>query len=173
MCVADIPPRGHARSGLRIDMSGLREPTVFSKTWRCGTSLRPKSLSGRDVHNVQACKVTDANGRPEFHYFEKRDGQSCATLVKRHLTRRSNKLSNRQATTGPVTYDQEKPWEWAVKTGYRPPKEAEYVPSFNVIKPDAGKGGFVRITAGMNNEEVYHQASHSGLMSMGGQHPVY
>jgi hypothetical protein len=48
----------------------------------------------------------------------------------------------------------------------------EEVPQYNVIKPDAGKNAYARVSAGMYNELFYTQASKSGLMTVGAQHGV-
>src|ERR1700742_596915 len=87
------------RSGLRIDLASMMEPTVFSNEWTCGKSLKPKNKVGRSLDSVIACKVPNetknlvGRGIPQrawrWHYFEKRDGLDCDTIVKEHLKKRS------------------------------------------------------------------------------------
>jgi hypothetical protein len=69
-------------------------------------------------------------------------------------------------------FDTAKPWEWAVNTGFKLPPNAQYVENFNVIKPEAGKQAYARVSAAMSNEMFYNQASKSGLMTLGAQHGV-
>jgi hypothetical protein len=164
-----------ARSGLRIDLSGLMEPTVFSNEWKCGTSLKPQTKSKRIVDSVLACQVprqvqTEV-GRSipprawEWHYFENQEGLDCDALVQAHLEKRAD------PPTSGYKFDPSKPWEWAVKTGFKLPQNVEWVPSFNKIKP-TGEFAYARVTAGLHNEEFFTQADASGLMTLGAQHGV-
>jgi hypothetical protein len=71
-----------------------------------------------------------------------------------------------------VKFDTKKPWDWAVKTGFSLPPNAQFVENFNVITPVKGKQAYARVSAGMSNEMFYSQASKSGLMTLGAQHGV-
>jgi hypothetical protein len=92
--VADDGGSDDVRSGLRVDLGAFMEPTVFSNEWSCGTSLQPKTSSGRVVDNLLACRVRNEKrnvGRItpsrqyDWHFFEKRsENDNCETLVKRH-----------------------------------------------------------------------------------------
>jgi hypothetical protein len=158
-------------------MASLMEPTVFSNEWTCGKSLKPTAKSGRVVEDVIACKVPNETknfvGRSipqrawRWHYFEKRDGLECDALVKRHLKKRSEQ----DEPVKGYKFDPAKPWEWAVKTGFKLPPNAEYVPGFNKIKP-TGEFAYARVPAGLHNEEFFSQADASGLMTLGAQHGV-
>jgi hypothetical protein len=157
------------------------EPTVFIDSWKCGDSLKPKTSTGRTVDDVIACKVPNLTknyvGRgirqrqERWHYFEKRDGKSCEELVEEHLESDLKTLRKR-ADDPPYKFDITKPWEWAVKTSFKLPPTAEYVPGYNVIKPTAGKQHYARITGGMYNELFFTQADKSDLMTLGAQHGV-
>lgn len=129
-----------------------------------------------------------------WHYFEKRDGLNCENLVKRHLEKRHGpdadmddkpakssaapppaKADTATSAAPPPTtgykFDTTKPWEWAVKTGFKLPPSAEYVPGFNKIKA-TGEFAYARVPAGLHNEEFFGQADASDLMTLGAQHGV-
>ena len=152
----------------------MMEPTVFSNEWTCGKSLKPTTKSGNVVDETIACKIPNETknlvGRSipqrawRWQYFDKRDGVDCDSVVKAHLKKRNEQDE-------PYKLDTSKPWEWAVKTGFQLPPNAEFVPGFNKIKP-TGEVAYARVPAGLHNEEFFTQADASGLMTLGAQHGV-
>jgi hypothetical protein len=148
--------RSTARSGLRIDLATLKEPTVFAKEWKCGDSLRPVTATGKTIDHsqIQACKVpkvkrTFSAALPqrnhEYRFFHKREGLDCNSTVELH---------KRQATG----------------LDDMPGMNME-IPPYNTIKLDIGQThGFARISAAIYNEQFYTQAAASGLMTVGAQH---
>lgn len=141
--------RGHTASQSSLDLQVVAR-SMMSKLAKSPTPVVSQIFMKRAMEHPakRSSNITSPSDRTSFIVNHHRGGEAA------------------------VNFDPEKPWEWAVRTGFQLPKLAEYVPSYNVIKPDVGKGGYVRVTAGINNEELYHQAAHSSLMTMGGQHPV-
>lgn len=147
----------YARSGLRLDMGSLIEPTVFSNDWKCGDTLSARSVSGKLVErdNIMACKVKSKRGvkvgrsvsgrQSEWHFFEKRAGATCDSMMK--LKKRQEAFS------------------------FELPPLAEAIPGYNVITP-TGDHAYARIPGGMYNEMFFDQAAASGLMNLGAQHNV-
>lgn len=188
----DFGGRETGRSGLRLDMAALREPTVFSTQWKCGDSLKPTTVSGKVVEEVQACKVkkvkrslsgTIPQRNHDYEFFEKRDGFHCDRLLrlrKRH---------------GPDGDDDDVPAPAPAAASPEPAPAAEpeghshggmegmegmegmgghgapeSVPAFNTITPKPGQPAYARVSAGMYNEMFFTQADKSGLMTLGAQH---
>jgi hypothetical protein len=185
-----ISNREDARSGLRIDMAALMEPTVFTNEWKCGATPKAKTTTGRTVDNVIACRVPSKKrnvGRSipsrqwEWHYFEKRDGaeQDCNALMKRHFKRDISggddcapiRMGDRIAEPTICKRDVLEVVP-AASSNFTLPALAEAVRGYNIIKPEAGKQSYARISAGMNNELFFNQADKSGLMTLGAQHGV-
>jgi hypothetical protein len=156
----DFHGRQTARSGLRIDLATMREPTVFSNEWTCGETLRPTNVHGKsvDFEDVQACqvKIQKRSGeKEEYHYFEKRDGMSCDEMVTLH--------KRQHDTMGGM----------AGMEGMSKPKPPTAVPAYNKIKLRHGQThAYARIPAGIFNEMFFTQAHESGLMTLGAQHNV-
>ena len=144
------------RSGLRLDMAAIREPTVFATEWKCGDTLKPKNSQGKVVHNVQACKVPKVkrsmsmnvpHRNHEYRFFEKRDGFDCNELTT--LKKRQHDMGSTEAHGAPQEISQ-----------------------YNIIKPNPGQPAYARVSAGMYNELFFTQADKSGLMTVGAQHGV-
>lgn len=155
----DFLGRETGRSGLRIDMAAMREPTVFTNEWKCGNTLKPTTHQGKsiDFENIQACRVAKNKrsvipGRAhEFHYFEKRDGWDCDRLM-RHKKRQHEGMGEGMSSMS--------------SKGGMPAGVATH----NVIKPIPGVQAYARVSGGMYNEMFYTQAADSGLMTLGAQH---
>lgn len=153
----DFGGRNTGRSGLRLDLGSLREPTVFSNTWNCGESLKPMTPAGKVVHEVETCKVKKMGKRSlsntipqrnhDFKFFEKRDGFDCGRILDLHKKRQMDGMAD---MTDMV------------------PTE---VPPYNVIN-HGGKPAYARVSGGMYNELFFTQADKSGLMTAGAQHGV-
>ncbi|TLD35106.1 Mitochondrial intermediate peptidase [Venturia nashicola] len=152
----DFHGRETGRSGLRLDLAALREPTVFANEWKCGDTLKPTTVSGKVVDEVLACKVPKLNKRTwsegipqrnhEFQFFEKRGDATCEETLKLH----------KRQTDG---HSHE---------GMSMPSK---VKDYNTITPPkAGGHAYARISAGMYNELFFDQADKSGLMTLGAQH---
>jgi hypothetical protein len=151
--------RSTARSGLRIDLATLKEPTVFSKDWKCGDSLKPVTKSGKtiDQSEIQVCKIPKIKRsfsaalpqrNHEYRFFEKRDGLDCNSVLRHHKRQGMGPDDNMPGMTMEI-------------------------PQYNTIKLDAGQThGYARIPAAIYNEQFYTQASASGLMTVGAQHGV-
>jgi hypothetical protein len=151
--------RSTARSGLRVDLATLKEPTVFSKDWKCGDSLKPVTKSGKiiDRREIQVCKIPKfkrsfsaalPQRNHEYRFFEKRNGLDCNSILKLH----------KRQSMGP-------------DEGM--PGMTMEVPQYNTIKLDAGQThGYARVSAATYNEQFYTQAAASGLMTIGAQHGV-
>jgi hypothetical protein len=136
----------------------MREPTVFSNEWKCGDTLKPTTKEGRVVDEVMSCPVAKLNKRSvipgrnqEVHFFEKRDGYNCDTMIK--LKKRQ--MSPDEGMAG-------------MNMGGHPSS----VPDHNIIKPIPGKQAYARVSGAMYNELFYNQAADSGLMTLGAQHGV-
>jgi hypothetical protein len=135
-------------------MNSFREPTVFSTNWKCGTTLRPTTSSGRTVDDVLACKVEKKHKRSpsaaipdrdhDYKFFEKRDGFDCPRVLALHELQEQGGAADSQA-----------------------PKQVDH---YNVIKPSPGQQAYARVSASMYNELFFSQAAKSGLMTLGAQH---
>jgi hypothetical protein len=135
-------------------MAAMREPTVFSNTWKCGDTLKP-TISGKVVDRVESCRVTKnkrslsrniPHRNHEYKYFEKRDGFDCGRLLDVHKKRQHEGMAGMGGA----------------------PAE---VPAYNIIK-HGGKPAYARVSGGMYNELFWTQADKSGLMNAGAQHGV-
>lgn len=160
----DFGGRSEARSGLRIDMGAMREPTVFSNTWQCGKKLKARSVDDEEIeHEILSCgykkekeqiSTTVPLRNNEFRYFEKRAGWDCDRLLDHHKKRQMMDMEGMGSSMGVAAMDA--------------PGE---VPAYNKIKV-TGDHAYARVSGGMYNEMFFTQASKSGLMTLGAQHNV-
>jgi hypothetical protein len=136
-------------------MAAMREPTVFSTTWKCGDTLKPATTSGKIVDQVESCRIEKTkrnlskyipHRNHDYKFFEKRSGYDCGRLLNVHKKRQHEGMAG---------------------MGNAPTE----VPAYNVIKHD-GKPAYARVSGGMYNELFWTQADKSGLMSAGAQHGV-
>jgi hypothetical protein len=136
-------------------MAAMREPTVFSNTWKCGDTLKPATTSGKLVHEVESCRIEKSkrnlskripHRNSDYKYFEKRNGYSCDRLLDVHKKRQHEGMAGMGGA----------------------PAE---VPAYNIIK-HGGKPAYARVSGGMYNELFWTQADKSGLMTAGAQHGV-
>lgn len=174
--------RETGRSGLRLDMASLREPTVFAQDWKCGDVLKPTTSTGSVVREVETCKVKKNKrsfarsipGRDhEFRFFEKRAGFTCDHHLGSNFTKRHGPEGDAPmaapATPPPPPAAPMGGMEGMEGHGMAPSAE---VPQYNVIKADPEKPAYARISAGVYNELFFNQAHASGLMTAGAQHGV-
>lgn len=148
-------------------MSALRDPTVFSNTWECGKTLKPRDYNDEEFHGeVMTCGVkkekaemsrTVAGRNNEFVHFEKREGWDCDRLMNMHRKRQMEGMSMGGMDMG----DDHLSMMGGPKT----------FPDTNVIKV-TGDHAYARVSAGIYNEMFFTQASKSGLMTLGAQHNV-
>lgn len=178
--------RETGRSGLRLDMASLREPTVFSQDWKCGDVLKPTTAAGKIVDEVQTCKVkktkreasrSNALRDHEYRFFEKRDGHSCDTLLKLAKRHGPDEEPTKPCPPGTASCLEKRQGHEGMEgmggmggmggmEGHGPAE----VPQFNTIKAATDRPAYARVSAGVYNELFFNQADASGLMTAGAQH---